>query len=363
MATADDTCYAVARRYLKHDLLGPLSASCGVRRILSCIPRRANVMIGFEARLRGRPHVVDLFLGFGSRQPSSLQIVVEALQRRAPQNSFAIYGGLQSFSANWEAESKRREGVDFLWLEYDAPHRSSSVIPGVFFGVGVETRIGNIDEWLSARYRDVQEISSGEIPRKTRTTIAQCLRCLPMGVVPTSVGFFPQRAHQKLRLCFTGFTVTTLTQFLRDNGYEGDVGPIGACLNDYRGRRAGLLADVGLVHLDIGTTIGKKVGIEFVFEFRDQVMHGRINPQFLDALVATGLGEASRCAALVSWPGMEFAGPPPRRLIMRRVNHIKLVFNDVGGVEAKAYFGFRPGAPPFLVTNSGCVKDRKRIGG
>ena len=152
MATVDDTSYAVARRYLKHDLLDPLSTSRGVRRILSCIPRRANVMIGFEARLQGKPHVVDLFLGFGSRQPSSLQIVVEALGRCGPQNSLAIYGALQSFSANWEAESRRREGVDFLWLEYDAPHRSSSVIPGVFLGVGVETRVGNIEEWLSARY-------------------------------------------------------------------------------------------------------------------------------------------------------------------------------------------------------------------
>lgn len=362
MATIDDTSYAVACRYLKHDLLRPLSTSRGVRRILSCIPRRANVMIGFEARLQGKPHLVDLFLGFASRQPSSLQIVVEALGRRGPQNSSAIYGGLQSFSANWEAETRRREGVDFLWLEYDAPHRSSSLIPGVFLGVGVETRVGNIDEWLSARYRDVQEISSGEIPRKTQTTIAQCSQCLPGGVVPTSVGFFPQRAHQKLRICFSGFTVITMMQFLKNIGYEGDVEAIGARLNDYRGCRAGLLADVGLVHLDIGTTIGKKVGIEFVFEFRDQVMHRRIDPQFVDALVATGLGEARRCAALVSWPGMEFAGPSPRRLVMRRVNHIKLVFNDVGGVEAKAYFGFRPGVPRFLVTNSGCVKDRRRIG-
>ena len=363
MATADDTSYAVVRRYFGHDLLVPLSSSTGVRRILSCIPRKADVMIGFETRLEGEPHLIDLFLGFGSSQPRSLQLVADALQARGSRNTLPIYGGLKSFGAKWEAGGRRRDGVDFLWLEYDAPHRSPSMTPGVFLGVGVETRVGNIEAWLSARYRDVQGISSRQVPRKTRTTIARCLRCLPVGVVPTSVGFFPQRGHEKLRLCFSGFTIPTMMQFLREIGYEGDVGAIGAHVDGYRERRGGLLADVGLVHLDIGTMIGKKIGIEFVFEFRDQAMHGRLDPQFFGALIAAGLGEARKCAALVSWPGMDFAGPHPRRLFMRRVNHIKLVFDDVGVVEAKAYFGFRPGVPPFLVANSGCVRDRRRMGG
>jgi hypothetical protein len=102
------------------------------------------------------------------------------------------------------------------------------------------------------------------------------------------------------------------------------------------------------VNIDIGSKIYPRIGLELLYNetnaWRRQPKREPRWYSLLDHLVEQGLCEPQRREALLSWPGyssLRSAGKSGG-LLLRGLQHIKLVFSPDHQPESKAYFGASP---------------------
>jgi hypothetical protein len=83
-----------------------------------------------------------------------------------------------------------------------------------------------------------------------------------------------------------------------------------------------------------------RLGLEYVFGPREQARGRLAETAFVRHLARRGLCTADEAAALAAFPGCTTEQLPHelwRSLVVRRVNHVKLVFDGALPPEAKGY--------------------------
>lgn len=325
--------------------------------LLAPVPDHLIHTFGFELRLREQDSRVDLFLGYDRDKASILAETAAALARLDECSSSArAWHRLGEFARRWPYDSAFA-GTDHLWVEYRAEGNHWS-LPGVFLARGAPSDSpGEVQSWAETCFDVVGEISGHHIGEPIR---AECRRCLverPRQAVPASVAFFLGQPHPGLRLCIVGLDLHSLAEFLHRVEWDGNIERVKELLADLITAPGILGSSIGLVHLDVTNTLQPRIGVELVFEFRQQLKLGRLTSPLLRRLVTLGLCTERKASALEAWPGAFFAPLEDcrsRQLFIRRVNHVKLVFDCVGHVEAKAYFGARMHLPRHLKAGNWC---------
>ena len=145
---------------------------------------------------------------------------------------------------------------------------------------------------------------------------------------------------------------------MRTLGIETSCDDTGVAVYDSdRGLLAHLRYSQTALHLDVGSEVYPRIGLECYLGAPDGSDWSPTATAFLDSLAGAGLCVPSKREGLLAWPGeqrvpADSVAPPPgvaerARLLSRaaftmyrrEMNHIKLNFRPGGPLEAKAYVG------------------------
>jgi hypothetical protein len=343
----------LARPHFSAVLVSP-AAERLFSKVAEFLPASVTSSILFEARLGRISRQVDL----------SVFVQARGLDRLAQRIAEIGPGSASETGRRWERlarlcrglrnkESEMSRAVGGVWLEFDLDGASDRLadlstspmpFPGVFLDVAVAGESGRGPELFSLVCEAFALLRGRPLPPGTRGTYLRCLRALPESACVEHVGSFPGRSDDGLRLCIARIPDDALEPVLASVGRPGDpIRPVQSLqsLTSIDASRA--QPTCGYLHLDIaGSSVLPRVSREYAFDRRAQVKGRLREAHFLDRLVVAGLCTPEESAAIVSWPGWEAVRMDHElweSLAVRRVNHVKLVFDGDRDVEAKVYFG------------------------
>jgi hypothetical protein len=297
-----------------------------------------------ECRLGGRSAPVDVIVEVDA---AGRDILTGANQALAPGPGLAaapVWARVLEVCRRWaDPASPLSRWVECVWLEFDAGEGPGAALPGVFIGFsrcvyGAE----NADERCARAVEALEALLGVPLGAGRLDALQRVHRHLPDGAFILYAGSLLPRGDGALRVCASGIGARELPGFLRAAGWPGPYGPLEALLPELHAAREGAAArDPVLLHLDIGVEgLRPRIGLEYAFGRREQARGGLAETAFLEHLVALRLCTREEAAALTAFPGCATEQLPHelwRSLVVRRVNHVKLVFDAGRPPEAKAY--------------------------
>jgi hypothetical protein len=258
------------------------------------------------------------------------------------------WAGVRAVARRWiERRSPWTAAVVGLWLELDlVPDQTDPPLPAprLFFDFDRKARSRQqTDRNPDSILRPLRSLLGGSPPPGVRAALERCLRLLPPGAVISSVGVADIERWAGLRLCLTGLAGDGLGPFLKQIGWSGDGDAAAVWHRALAGQVDRSVEGVSLLHLDLSEVIGPRIGLEYTLG--DGAAPGARFPQdpLFDALAERGLCDARMRATLGRWPGHGVRVLSHQlwpSLLIRRINHIKVVQDPSGVIESKAYLSF-----------------------
>ncbi|MBV9231707.1 MAG: hypothetical protein JOZ18_20530 [Chloroflexi bacterium] len=258
-----------------------------------------------------------------------------------------IWSRIRTFAQQWQEDGTPvNHRVYNVWLEFDTHLPHAVVTPCVFFDTGwmqsVSEPSGPAQEvdWI---VETANLLAGQDFGKQTAANLERCVRLLPDAATLRYVGIMSSRPQAGIRLAISGLTFTNLSAYLAAIGWL-DWTPALAetiALPDLPGARF-------MLDVDVGSRLGSVLGLEV--SFAEGPHHTYHWHQLLEACINKGIITPSLLPALLIWPGLSTAKTtsgqwPPRlahvtRHIVRRLNHLKLIYRSEEPVRAKAYLYF-----------------------
>jgi hypothetical protein len=261
----------------------------------------------------------------------------------------ATWATLREFSRRWSEPESPLAAFAQTWLEFDLPRqRAGTAMPAPSFFADLDPVLaGSIDPAGVA----LAILLGGQVNSELLGNVATCVGELPPGARWLSLGVMLGRQTDAVRVCVAGLPADEVLPYLERIGWTGSV----TQLQTICGRLAGFTNTVALA-LDVDASVQPRIGIEYNLEvsrsLHDSVPRWR---PFLDRLVEDGLCARHKRDPLLacigfdhertdpaSWPADRRAesdryGPNVLSVLLRRLAHIKVVFEPGRPAEAKAY--------------------------
>jgi hypothetical protein len=342
--------------------LVPAAALAAVRRVAASLPAALTSWVDFECRLQDDAAHVDLSLRVGRRQAGPLAAVAQRggkglLGPELFPTPPPAWRRLADLAADWidcgrPSPIAGRIPLSAIWIEFDIPDGDATPLPRTFVDFPR-------NQWsapaAAARISDALQIV-GDQPWM-RNGVRRCLEHLPSGIEMRYLGLPADEEVGVIRLCLLARDERQALACLEGVGWRGDLDPVRQLCERWRRSRSSGHTNGALLHLDVtpAAAPAARIGIEFPLRRRPQVKGVLADAGFLDELVECGACSTARRAALAGWPGCEIATQPHRpqpHLLMRRVSHVKAVFDRDRAPEAKAYLcAARLAGPPLAPTD------------
>jgi hypothetical protein len=247
-----------------------------------------------------------------------------------------------SFARAWLDERQTLRGVIAdAWLEFDLGEGASELpAPSVFVDFSEAT-----SRSPSAAHRFAALVAAADtldypVAPRTATTLRRCIETLPAEGLVLYAGFMLARETDAIRVCVMGLSRTGLASYLRAIAWTGDVARVTDLVELIARDEHGGQVQPAIVHLDVGEAPCATIGLEYPFARQPQLSGTLAERSLLDALVSRGLVTEAQRDGLYAWVGYDRRTMPHEvwpSLLVRRVNHVKLVLRDDGTEEAKIY--------------------------
>jgi hypothetical protein len=347
MADALDAYLRVAAPHLSPQLISP-EALADLQQIARQLPPASAS--GFECRLGQPEALADLGVRFLATDGSRAVLA----GRGDPPGEFAlsrfthpVWERLRHFGARWdEPGSRLAEEIGDIFLEFDVEGTPEQVpIPSFFieYERRAPRRLEVMEEALALLWGE-------PLAPAVRRRVVACREALPPGGQVSAVGAMFSRRFEGVRLCLHGLTRDTLPGYLERVGWPGTPAewePLLAAVAPRVERLA--------LSLDVGGTVQPRLGVECHLAESLQEADTARWAAVLEVLVARGLCLPAKQRALLDWVGHTHLrsrpealpdhlralsmglGPRALPVFLRRINHVKLVFQPGRPPEAKAY--------------------------
>ena len=322
-----------------------------LRRVTGRIPAHLSPFWGLELRLGDTPARADVLwevaqgsggvLTLAGRNPyDPASDVTEALRQRSP-----FWMDLGRFAEEWLDGSGWLRDLCNIWLETDTSTMEDAELdacldrPSLFWGASAASD-GNLVSHLAALGRRFYglELDQARIDSLT-AAIPGKGRVFQMGVMGA-------RESPAARLCVRNLDSEMLEHWTAAIGWPGDPSSLRKILAGLESLSYRLALDVDI----LPDRVGPKLGIEIYCAKR--VVSMEVWRPVCDVLVAQGLVQAEKLAALDSFPslrqfrqiGARNRKPPIGYPVLgTNLHHLKVVFAGDAAIEAKAYLGiYRP---------------------
>lgn len=324
------------------EALVPDTSWLDLRAIAAPLPACAS-SVGYECRLIGEQTAdLGLSVSLAGSGASVLAGLVGDGEPGARVAAIPQWQRLRRFALRWTAAaSPLATRVPFIFLELDTGGPPTDApVPSVF--LGLDWLLSELELPRSAQAPLLVEVleaasSLRGAPLDPAATEAahHCFAALPVGGVLLHAGIMLSRPGEYLRLS-AAVPRAQLTRYLAAIGRHDGIDAIAEAVERFA-TWGGFEHPASLVQLDFDpASADTRVGLTL------RPSDYRTWPQLLHRLVAEGLCEPDRAAALLRWSGISSKeadlGQPPIRLA-RTIEHVKLVCQVDRLVGAKAYFG------------------------
>ena len=308
-------------------------------RVARALPPIADA-IGFECRLRASTGRVDL----GVSIPSPRRWLT--MSPRIPAWP-ASWARIAAFFERWrDPRSRLPKWIPFVFFEFDMDDSGASVpVPSTFLSLDAPLRDGSVSGLqrrlpvravpeLAAATEALRLLLGRRLTRRIGTALRNCFTALSPSAHVLHVGAMLGRPTSALRVSVGLFTDDL-------HAYLGAIG--------WRTWSAALEREVRAlaperVHceLDVGARVGSTLGL--VLAHAGSSNGDRTWDAVLEDLAVRGLCSRKKAETLLEWPTAttERLGPSghPHR-VERRISHVKVVCDENGATEAKAYITVR----------------------
>lgn len=331
--------------HLPEALVSPDSYAA-TRAVAAQLPAALTRWTYLEARLGGRPAPLDLIVEVDGSGRDILTGANPALALPPRLRAEPSWRRVAELCRRWaDPRDPLRAWIECLWLEFDVGDRPAGApaLPGVFVGFTPAAHAEGSAAERAARARAALEALLGRaVESPAAAVLHRCFAALPAGASVLYGGSLLPRGDGALRLCATDIPGRELPRWLADAGWPGSPAALRELLDDLDAVRHGAFArDPALVHVDVGPDgVRPRLGLEYVFGRREQARGTLPDAAFLRRLSALGLCTEEEAAALAGFPGCETRQLPHelwRSLVVRRVNHVKLVVEPGRPPSAKGY--------------------------
>lgn len=345
---------------IPQELISDVSYS-HIRDMASLVPGAlAFSAFGFECRLGGREPTADFL--FSLQKDNSGP---EILSGELPKNDFDAslfsipqWKQVRYFGKQWaNPPSPLYGGIDDVWLEFDisAHGAQGARIPSLFFSPFMNYHHHNggalgIDEGLRLLENIFLWVKGRSASASATQNWKKCIEMLPSLKQLFQVGLMLSRSDSdSLRMCIT-LEHGTFKQYLSHIHWPGNFEKLNPVLE-----KLSTLFEHLYLHIDVGSSISEKIGIECKFPKRKAPSREPRWYPFLDYLVEKGLCLPSKRDGLLAFPGYQKtdinACPRPLQelasrltlsyssFFVRTIYHVKLVYRETETWEAKGYFG------------------------
>jgi hypothetical protein len=330
-----------------------------VQQVASWLPAALTSGYGFECRLGEATASADFALAV--TEPGERRILAglsPAAELPRSLRDDPAWRRVRDLCADWlDPASELNRDLAEIWLEFDLYDRVSPprgecdgalpgrlLVPSVFVGPTRPAPNPKADAPLPARRafppgiaRALAMLRPEGLPEPIRDRLHACLAALPPEGILRYAGMMLSRPTNRVRLCAT-LPKEGIVEYLTGVGWHGPATELEATVTWFA-----RYVDEAVLCFDVGATIGPRVGIEGKFDnFVTAGEEGRWRP-LLEALERRGLCTAAKREALLGWHGRAWQTLPHELWlspIARLINHVKVVRECDGALEAKAYVGF-----------------------
>ncbi len=302
-----------------------------LRRLARALP--AVSWFGFESRLATPAATADFLIGLTASSRSGALFAGRTFDDDRASNPLAQPGWapFRALAAEWaDPTSPLSANVAIAWLEFDVASGGDALaVPNVLFGSKAPGAAQAVAE-IGLHCLLGRPPAAGVVQR-----LEHCFDALPPQTRIFHIGVMLARQVEDVRVCVYPLCWEEIAPYLERIGWPGPRDDVVEVLAPFcqRAVRLGLAVDVG-------ESVGSKIGLEC---YLDERPHPRPDPRwpaFLEQLVAEGLCTVDKRDALLGWPGGQrtsrFLWPS---IFLRRLNHLKLVYEPGRPLEAKAYWG------------------------
>ena len=331
-------------RFLPPPLVGP-GARADVHHLARQLPAALSNWVYLECRLREHAEQVDVVIKIDEAGRAILAGEHPTIAIPAAVRARAEWGRLGELCTQWADPRASLAGViDHLWLEFDVASGSGAEapVPGVFVSFGeVRPPRFTAERWLAHALRVLPVLRGHALPPAQVAALERCHECLPLHAYVPYAGLMLSRGEGVIRLCITRLRDDDIPSFLKAVGWPGrrdDITSLLAVLREARGGPGEIGAT--MLHLDIVEGLTPRIGLEYAFDRRAQLFPRGERQPLLEHLCRAGLCTEPKKLGLLAWPGASCATLAHeiwRSRLVRLLNHVKIVHDTSGSVEAKAY--------------------------
>ena len=308
----------------------------------SCFNAIAKVLPGFstailECRLKDNQPRVDLEVNLSNK--SFINLPKELLKYPEWQFCHDIY---QDWIKNNHSLSEK---VEHIWLEFDIEENSClNTLPCIFLGL-------NRDKF---NHQNLIEISSRllnrQLPFSFESNLKHSIDCLSSKTCVFYLGAMLSRSEQTVRIVSL-ISSERILDYLKQIGWCGSQKVIKSLLS-----KLSKFTDYMCLSYDVGETVMPRIGLECYLS--KQPKYESRWKLLLNYLVELNLCSEFKRDALLNWSGYHkklskstylskdnnkskwnnvFLKQLEPTAFIRKISHIKVVYNSDGSLEAKAY--------------------------
>jgi hypothetical protein len=260
---------------------------------------------------------------------------------------------IQNFCCDWEdPQSSLHKKLLNIWLEFDVGESQAPYIPSIFFGTlppDEEEDKNASSIIIDALSRLVPEALEGQRGKQ----LFEVFNLLPAQAYIFQVGVMLSRKLPAIRICIRNIEPSKIVSSLIAMGWTGSVDRLSQVTEEISDYTTSIDIDI-----DVGETIGDKIGMECSFGHDQQTPEKLRN--FTEWLIRNNMTSEEKAKALVSFHGLIHQDTDPDKwpqyaqkiaallgndvihIIPYYVNHIKVVYQEGKSLSAKAYLAFKP---------------------
>jgi hypothetical protein len=298
---------------------------------------------GFECRLGNPEPYVDFGVQLRREQWMANNSAVIASAKTINAASRDVWRRLHRFARVWaQTQSLLSQATSAISLEFDV-HRPQPalVAPSVFFSIhpgprGPEVPASyNAADTCSKVVRALLEVLVDHVSDSVLNKLEECFKVVLEKIPFLQFGVWLARPTDRFRICAPGIPLVEVQRIVNALQWEGPADAFESYWSELL-----QFGNKGCLHLDIGKVVSPKLGIEVSLDDRDDTESTR----FFDYLVQKKLCLPEKRNAILFWVGgfrLSRNGAAScgeeTPIFLRRVSHVKLVYEPGKAPMAKAY--------------------------
>lgn len=335
--------------YLPPELI-PFTSIINICSLASCLPSALTSIYGFERRLNTSENQPDFVIQISS--PSERNILAgkhSAIKLPLLLLKNRHWKRIRKLGENWVSSSSLlNKIVDSIWMEFDvALSRSRPPIPGIFLSISkglaiTESSRSKVRTTLLCHkiiLKALKVLNDEYVLSDSTRTALDCVKCIPSEGWISHIGVMNSRPDRGIKLCINNLNETQIIEVLNAIGWSGPIRKLQKTLAQLM-----QVANYLVLQIDIQKKVNSRIGIECYLDTKvyNPLKVSSWQP-FCDFLVANNLCTRDEYTALLSFNGYfyrQFTNHLWISVVSRFIRHFKLIFDTLGSIEAKVYFGF-----------------------